>query len=157
MRKHEKSYRRLAGAVCSFMERGRMVGVCRVVMRHVAGLLVSHPFRVLFEDGGGCYLLRLFLVELFAPSGTLAGVSPLPGVAILDVACGLLVVGFPPVVPSLGSYVLAQVALDEECVGIGSPRASEIHLVDALVGGEPATVEDVSIGLVCGSRCRRDV
>ena len=98
--------------------------------------------------------LCLFLVQLSAPPYSACCVGTSSGVATLQIAGGLLAV-LLPVVPTFRTDVGTKVAVHKEGVAIVAPRTAEIDLVNALVGSQAATVEDISVGLVlgCGGSC----
>src|SRR5215213_10346485 len=68
----------------------------------------------------------LFLRELFRPRHPLAGRGPRPGVAVLHVAGGLLVLRLAPVVPPLGPDVVPQLTADEGDAAVRPPGPTEV-------------------------------
>lgn len=111
----------------------------------------------MIEDTVGGDERSLLRGELVAPSHACLGRSAQPGVVVFQIAGGLFIRLITPVVPSLGTYMGAEVTVHEEGVGPGAPGTSEIALVDSGLGIYAAVVEDVTVGLVLGCRGSCDI
>ena len=104
-----------------------------------------------------CYLGGLFLCELLAPPYSAGCGSAGATVVVFEVTRGLLVGGLAPVVPSLGTDVLAQLTVHEKRVGIGAPRTAQVAFIHAFVADDAAVVEDVAVFLSVWCRGGGDV
>ena len=111
----------------------------------------------LAHDVGDGYLGSFLLAELVGPWSTSLGRSTRTVVAIFPIACSLFVFSVAPVVPTLWADVLAHLTIDEERIGIGTPRTTEVDLCGFGRSGESTLVEYIAILLTCRSRGCCDV
>ena len=111
----------------------------------------------LAHDVGDGYLGSFLLAELVGPWSTPLGGCTRTVVAIFPVARSLFVFSVAPVVPAFWTDVFAHLAVDEERIGIGTPRATEVDLCGFGRSGESTLVEYIAILLSCRSRGCCDV
>ena len=64
--------------------------------------------------------------------------------AVLGIECRLLRVWFVPVVPTLRADVVSELAVDEDSLGKGSPRTSEVNFPGILIMNQTAVFEDIA-------------
>ena len=107
------------------------------------------PFRLHAEYGLGGYLRGFFFCQLATPGNALSGRGSFATVVILQVA-GRELAFFLPVMPALGTYLLAEVAVHEQRIAVITPRTTQIDLADTRGSGDAAVVEHIAVGLVLG-------